>query len=176
MVVVIRGACSVGKTTVAREIVELLPGSAHVACDTMLPWMSDATLATLRDQGKEAFPNLLNTWLVATAQIFAKQEIHLVVDWHFPADAELRDLVGRLAECALPCRVFNLRCSPEEHLRRDGLRPVDEQIGSSGIEYFQTEGSCVDPPCGTDMDTTLLSPRQVAETILAAISGNGASG
>lgn len=173
MVIVIRGACSVGKTAVAREIVESLPDSAHVACDAMLPWMSDATLATLRRRGGEVFPDLLNTWLVATAQIFAKQGIHLVVDWHFPADAELRDLVGRLAECALPCRVFNLRCSPEEHLRRDRLRPVDEQIGSGGIEHFRTHGSCVDSPCGTDMDTTLLSPRQVAETILASISGDG---
>jgi len=141
----------------------------------MLPWMSDATLTTLRRRGGEVFPDLLNTWLVATAQIFAKQEIQLVVDWHFPADAELRDLVGRLAECPLACRVFNLRCSPEEHLRRDQLRPVDEQVGSSGIEYFRTQGSWVDSPWGTDIDTTLLSPRNVAETILEAISGNGTS-
>ncbi len=162
MVIIVRGACSVGKTTVARELVERLPGSAHVGCDTMLPWMADATLAALQKQGKEAFPELLNAWVAATSRIFAEQGIRLVVDWHFPADEELQDLLQRLDDC----QVFNLLCAPEEHLRRDRQRATEEQIGPDGVEYFRTQGSWVGSPHGTDVDTTAMSPSEVATAIL----------
>ncbi len=175
MVVVIRGACSVGKTAAARSLVHLLPLSAFVECGEMMPWMSDATLEALRGRAEQTLPDLLNAWLVATAGVLDAQGVHLVIDWHFPADSELQSLLRQLDECALPNRVFNLLCAPEKHLERDSKRHPDAQIKAAGIEYFRREGSWVGSPYGVDIDTTVMSPQDAAKTILEHIDA-GATG
>ena len=171
MVIIIRGACSVGKTSVARSLVHILPMSAHVECDER-PWMSDTTLETLRNRGEQVQADLLNAWLVATASVFDRQGVHTVVDWLFPADAELQDLLRQLDGCHLPSHVFNLLCSPQEHLARDQRREREGQIGQGGIEYFGREGSWVDSPHGLDIDTTALAPEEVAKRIVTEIEAN----
>lgn len=175
MVIIIRGACSVGKTSAARSLVHLLPMSAHVDCGEMMPWMSDATLEALRSQDRQVLPDLLNEWLVPTATVLDRQGVHTIIDWHFPADTELQDLLRRLKECNLPCSVFNLLCSPAEHLSRDQQRQEDLQIGRGGIEYFRQEGSWVGSPHGLDIDTTALTPDDVAKRVVEHIEANKAA-
>lgn len=172
MVIIIRGACSVGKTSAARALVHILPMSAHVDCDAMMPWMSDATMEALRSRGGQVLPDLWNEWLAGTASALDRQGIHAVIDWIFPADSELEDLLRRLDEWQLSTRVFNLLCSPEEHLARDGQREVEGQIGQEGIDYFRRTGGWLNSPHGRDLDTTALSPEGVARAIVAGIEAN----
>ena len=135
----------------------------------MMPWMSDATLEAVRGGDGHGVAALLNEWLVATAQVFDAEGIHLVVDWHFPEDHELRDLRCGLTEHGLHSCVFNLLCSPDEHLRRDRQREEDARIGAAGVEYFKTEGSWIGSPDGTDIDTTTMTPTEAGDEILKRV-------
>jgi chloramphenicol 3-O-phosphotransferase len=148
--------------------------SAHVACDEMMPWMSDATLGALRSRGGNVLPDMQNEWLSATACAFGRQGIDVVIDWFFPSDSELADLLRRLEKRQISARVFNLLCSPEEHLARDRQRDVEGQIGQEGIDYFRRAGSWLNSPYGRDLDTTAMSPEDVARAIVAGIEAEQA--
>jgi chloramphenicol 3-O-phosphotransferase len=174
MIVILRGPCSVGKTATAYALAELMPDSAYLQGDGW-PWLSDRTLATLRERSMREGGRFFNSWLAASAGVIVEHGLHAIVDWMFTKDADLRDLLGRLDGLAQPVHVFNLRVDPEEHLRRDAGRPAEERIGEGGVTYFQTEDESGDSTLGSAIDTTRLSPKEVAAAILRQVGENGSA-
>jgi chloramphenicol 3-O-phosphotransferase len=170
MIVIIRGRCSVGKTTSAHALAELMPDSAHLHGDGW-PWMSDRTMETLRERSKDEGYRFFNSWLAASAAVIVEHGFHAIIDWAFTKDADLRDLLVRLEHLAQPVHVCNLVVDREEHLKRDAGRPADERIGTGGVEYFEKEDESASSTLGSVVDTTHLAPKEVAEAILRQIGG-----
>lgn len=172
MVVILRGPSSVGKTTTSYALAEAMPASAYLQGDGF-PWMSDQTMQSLRKRSKEEGYHFLNAWLAAGIAVVLEHGFHAVVDWAFTKDAELRDLLARIDHLSHMVHVFNLVVDPEEQLKRDAKRPPDERIGKEGVEHFQTADESARSNMGISIDTTDLSPQEVAERILDQTKGTG---
>ena len=128
--------------------------------------MSDQTMKTLREQSKQDGYHFLNAWIAAGSAVVVKHGFHAIVDWAFTNDGELRDLLERLRHLEQEVHVFNLSVDPEEQLKRDSKRPREERIGKEGVEYFQTADESAISSLGISIDTTGLTPPEVAGKIL----------
>ena len=123
-------------------------------------------MKTLRERSKQEGYHFLNAWMAAGAAVVVKHGFHAIIDWAFTNDAELRDLLERLRHLHQNVHVFNLSVDPDEQLERDSKRPGEERIGKEGVEYFQTADESPRSGLGISIDTTGLTPQEVAGKIL----------
>jgi len=170
MIIVIRGAPSVGKTSVAGALVELLEDSALVDGDQGLPGMSEATWHKVCAQDDAGRTSLGNSWILAGVTVLVERGLHVIVDSHFSRDHELPDLLQHLEPLGQDIHVFILTVDPEEHLERDATRPPDWQIGEKGVRHFGTHRESERVPVGTVVDTSGLNAREVAERLLGMLT------
>ena len=173
MIVIIRGAPSVGKTTVAAALLEQLENSALIEGDQSFPGMSDTAWHSVCAQDDAHRTSLRNSWIVAGVRALVERRLHAIVDSYFSRDYELPHLLQRLESLGQDIHVFILTVNPEEHLGRDATRPADWQIGERGIEHFMTHQESLRVPVGTVVDTSGCTAEKVAERILGMLNGNG---
>ncbi len=168
MVVIIRGPCSVGKTTAPYALAKLLPDSAYLHGDGF-PWMSDRTMQALDRRSREKGDNFRNAWLATGIAVILGHGLHAVVDGMFMQDEELSDLLARLGPVKDSVRIFNLAVDPEEHLKRDAGRPPEQRIGKEGVEYFRTANEWARSNFGVKTDATRSTPKDITIKILDQI-------
>ena len=108
----------------------------------------------------------MNAWPAAGIAVAVKHGFRAVVDWAFTKDSELEDLFGRFNHLNQRVHIFNLVVDPEEQLKRDAKRPTEERIGKDGVEYFQTADESARSSLGIRIDTTSLTPQDVARKII----------
>ena len=164
--IVIVGPNAVGKSTTARKLVEMHPQTAYIDsdwCRAMNPFfLTEATKRTVL----ENIYCLLRNYLVC-------EDINNVVftyGWHGERKEIYDDVIEKLRNNGLAFNenIIILKCSECENIaraRRDGR---DEERVKRGMEKTFSFYDKYDYPC---IDTTYLTPTQVAEKITAFLKG-----
>lgn len=165
MIIIIRGACGIGKTAVSQVLAELIYKAAHIEADQLV-YMSDKTMEEVWEQQKHEGFLFLSIWAAAVASALVEHGFHPIIDWMYPVDGHLQDLIRRLRHLEQQIHVFNLLVNPEEHLKRE-----EKRLGGTGreavemVEYFRENNSWANSPIGTAIDTTGQTPEDVARKI-----------
>lgn len=172
MVVIIRGAPSIGKSTVAGELAEHIDHSALITGHDLIG-LPMQTLHSLDGKVMKNGLTFISAMIEANIKAIVENGLHPVVDWFFPMDSDLAILLEHLKPLKQDIHTFVLSASLEEHLRRDAGRRPDWQIGEKAVEHFATEDELARVPIGTRIDTTSLDVDQTVERILKEIREDG---
>ena len=165
MIIIIRGVCGVGKTTVSRLLVELIYKGAHIDGDQLVH-MSDKTMEEIwRQQGQEGIL-FLSVWITAVASALVEHGFHPIIDWMYPMDEHLQDLIRRLCPLGQEVNTFNLLVDSKEHLQREGKRlgEITEEAMAM-VDHFKKHNHWANSSVGITIDTTGQTPENIAEDI-----------
>jgi hypothetical protein len=156
MIILLSGSINSGKTTVSKQLIQLLPRTAHVEVDILhdfVPWM------TL----DEAIPlNLQNA--VAVTRCFVQFGLNVVISYPLP-DEDYDYLMGELQPLAVP--IFTVTLSPalDVALTNRGARELT-RWEKQRIPYHYSTG-INSPSFGRVIDNTHQMPEETARLILA---------
>jgi hypothetical protein len=167
--VFIHGASAVGKLTVAKALIEILPGRVfdnHAAIDLA---------STVFDFGTPGFWRLVDEVRLTTLELAAAHDVPLLVTTFCYSEPEDRPMLEGFEEILrrndgrfLP---VHLHCSDEEAERRVGNpdRVERGKLSSVGkLRQFNAEGNFVAVPrdhC-LSLDTGVSTPRETAREIV----------
>ena len=172
MIVIIRGAPSIGKSTVAGELAEHIDDCALITGHDLIG-LPKQTLLSLDGKAMKNGLSFISAMIEANIKAVVENGLHPVVDWFFPMDSDLPILLEHLKPLKQDIHTFVLSASLEEHLRRDAGRRQDWQIGEKGVEHFATEDELTRVPIGTPIDTTGMTRDEVVDSILRHLDKNG---
>ena len=175
-VIVLNGASSSGKSTIARALQDVLLPEPWLTfgIDTLIAAMP-SSLGTagegldLRPDGSitvgPGFRLIEGTWHRGLAAM-AAAGTHLVIDDVFLGGAGSQH---RLRQALGPLEVLwvGVRCSPEEAARRERVRG-DRVVGQAAAQAAVVHRGVV---YDVEVDTTIAEPRECAEVIAAHLSG-----
>ncbi len=117
MIILLSGSINAGKTTVSKQIVRLLPRTAHVEVDSLREFIAWMTLA-------EAIPlNLQNA--AAVTRNFVAYGLNVVLSYPLTQD-DYDYLVRELAPLGVPIHCVTLNPDPAVVLTNRGTRELTE--------------------------------------------------
>lgn len=165
MIILINGSINAGKTTVAQQLVKLLPQTAHIEVDSLRHFIDFVPLL-------ESIPiNLENA--VAVTQNFVRRGFHVVITYPLRPD-DYHHLIHNLQDTRTEIHLFTL-CPPlSVALTNRGQRLLspDELVR---VRELYDEGYHR-LPFGSHIDNADQTPAATARAILAAVGEeNGAS-
>ena len=162
MILLLNGSINAGKTTVSKQIVQMLPRTAHVEVDDLREFIRFMPLL-------ESIPlNLANT--VAVTRNFARFGLNVIVSC--PLRQEDYDyLVQELTPLGIPIHTVTLRSSMAVTLTNRGTRELTEKE-LRRIPELYAEG-IPNPPFGIIIDNTRQTPEETARHILNQLGTRG---
>lgn len=158
MIILLNGSINSGKSTVARQLVQLLPRTAHVEVDSLREFIEWMPLA-------ESIPlNLQNA--VAVTRIFVAYGLNVVLS--YPLSQEDYDyLRGELKPLFVPIFCVTLNPDLAVALTNRGTRELTErEVGKIPRHYA---GGINNPPFGIVIDNTHQTPDETARQILEQV-------
>ena len=158
MILLLNGSINAGKTTVSKQIVQMLPRTAHVEVDSLDDFINWMPLL-------ESIPlNLTNT--AAVTRNFVAFGLNVVISC--PLRQEDYDyLVRELTPLGVPIHMVTLSSSMAVTLTNRGTRALTEKE-LRRIPELYAEG-IPNPPFGIIIDNTHQTPEETARQILKAI-------
>ena len=155
MIILLSGSINAGKTTVSKQIVQLLPRTAHVEVDDLREFIRWMPL-------DEAIPlNLRNA--VAVARSFAAYGLNVVLSYPLPQD-DYDYLMRELMPLGVPIHCVTLNPALAAALTDRGTRALTEWE-MKRIPYHYATG-INSPPFGIVIDNTRQTPEETARQIL----------
>lgn len=155
MIILLSGSINAGKTTVSKQIVRLLPRTAHVEVDDLREFIRWMPL-------DEAIPlNLRNA--VAVARNFVACGLNVVLSYPLPpGDHEY--MMRELTPLGVPIHCFTLNPDLAVVLTDRGTRALTEwELKRIPYHY---EAGINSPPFGIVIDNTRQTPEETAREIL----------
>lgn len=158
MILLMNGSINAGKTTVSKQIVQMLPRTAHVEVDDLHDFVEWMPL-------EEAIPlNMANT--VAVTRNFVAFGLNVVISSPMPQDS-YDYLMQELAPLGVPIHAVTLSSSLAVTLTNRGTRELTEKE-LRRIPELYAEG-IPNPPFGMIIDNTHQTPEETARQILASL-------
>ena len=155
MILLLSGSINAGKTTVSKQIVRLLPRTAHVEVDDLREFIRWMPL-------DEAIPlNLQNA--VAVTRDFVAYGLNVVISWPLPRDS-YDYLMHELTPLGVPIYCFTLNPDLTAALTDRGTRELTEWELRRIPYHYET--GINSPPFGVVIDNTRQTPDETARTIL----------
>ncbi len=159
MIILLSGSINSGKTTVAKQLVRLLPRTAHVEVDSLrefIGWMPLAASIPL---------NLENA--VAVTRNFVAHGLNIIVST--PISQEEYDyLKHELEPLGVPIHCVTLNPDLAVALTNRGTRELTEWELRRIPYHYET--GINNPPFGIVINNTRLTPEEAAREILAFVS------
>jgi len=158
MIILLSGSINAGKTTVSKQIVRLLPRTAHVEADSLREFIAWMTLA-------EAIPlNLQNA--AAVTRNFVAYGLNVVLSYPLPQE-DYDYLVRELEPLGVPIHCFTLNPDLAVVLTNRGTRELTEwEINRIPYHY---ETGINNPPFGVVIDNTRQTPDETARRIISRV-------
>lgn len=162
-VLILTGACGVGKTTTARAWAKYHHG-AVVECDSFTEWIYDPAFPHWQPE-EEIFTARLSAKVAAE---YVRFGLPAVIDNVWTPDG-IRLLYQHLAQWCpeATVRAAWLFCQRAENHRRDQQRIPDHQMGQRVDVVNEELASYTWPDSVTKVDTSELSPTQVVQQLHA---------
>ena len=162
MILLLNGSINAGKTTVSKQIVQMLPRTAHVEVDDLREFVRFLPLL-------EAIPlNLANA--VAVTRNFARFGLNVVISC--PLRQEDYDyLVRELTPLGIPIYAVTLSPKLAVALTNRGTRELTEWELQRIPYHYETGISA--PPFGIILDNTDQTPEETAGHILNQLGTHG---
>ena len=158
MIILLNGSINSGKTTVSRQIVRLLPRTAHVEVDTLHDFIEWMPLA-------EAVPlNLQNA--VAVTRHFVAYGLHVVLSYPLPEE-DYDFLMRELRPLGVPIYCITLNPDLADALTNRGTRELTAWE-LQRIPYHYDTG-INSPPFGFVVNNTHQTPEETARQILVLV-------
>jgi hypothetical protein len=159
MIILLSGSINSGKTTVAKQLVRLLPRTAHVEVDSLREFIGWMPLA-------ESIPlNLENA--VAVTQNFIAYGLNVVLSYPLPQD-DYDYLMRELEPLGAPIHCVTLNPDLAVALTNRGTRELTEWELRRIPYHYET--GINNPPFGIVINNTRLTPEEAAREILAFVS------
>jgi hypothetical protein len=158
MIILLNGPINSGKTTVSKDLVELLPRTAHVEVDDLREFIRFLPL-------EESIPlNLKNA--VAVTQNFVVYGLNVVLS--YPLSQEDYDyLMRELKPLGAPVHCVTLNPDLAVALTNRGTRELTEW--ERRRMPYHSETGINNPPFGIVIDNTRLTPEETARQIAALV-------
>ena len=158
MILLLNGSINAGKTTVSKQIVQMLPRTAHVEVDDLREFIRFMPLL-------ESIPlNLQNA--VAVTRNFVTFGLNVVVSSPMPQES-YDYLVRELTPLGVPIHTVTLSPKLAVALTNRGTRELTEWELQRIPYHYETGISA--PPFGIIVDNTDLTPEETAREILERI-------
>ena len=165
MILLLNGSINSGKTTVSKQIVQMLPRTAHVEVDDLDDFIEWMPLL-------ESIPlNLANT--AAVTRNFVAFGLNVVISSVLPQDSH-DYLMHELEPLGVPIYTVTLSPSMATALTNRGTRELTEWE-LSRIPQLYTEGISK-PSFGATIDNTNQTPEETARQIIALIERSDKEG
>lgn len=160
MIILLNGSINSGKTTVSKQLVQLLPRTAHVEVDDLREFIRWMPLA-------EAIPiNLQNA--VAVTRNFVGYGLNVVLS--YPLMQENHDsLMRELTPLGVPIHCVTLNPDLAAALTNRGTRELTEWELKRIPYHYET--GINSPPFGVVIDNTRQTPAETAREILDLVKG-----
>ena len=159
MILLLNGSINAGKTTVSKQIVQMLPRTAHVEVDDLREFIRFMPLL-------ESIPlNLANT--VAVTRNFVAFGLNVVISSPMPEDS-YDYLMRELTPLGVPIHIVTLSSSMAVALTNRGTRALTEKE-LRRIPELYAEG-IPSPPFGMIIDNTHQTPEETARQILSLLT------
>lgn len=155
MIILLNGPINSGKTTVARELIALLPSTAHVEVDALREFVRFLPLV-------EAIPVCLENAADVTRNL-VRRGFNVVLTYLL-GQADHDFLVAKLSELSTPIHTFTLSPELSVVLTDRGQRQLSEHERRRIREQY-ADGRHR-PPFGTRIDNTAQTPAETAATVL----------
>ena len=160
MIILLNGSINAGKTTVSKQLVQLLPRTAHVEVDSLREFIAWMPLA-------EAIPlNLQNA--VAVTRNFVAYGLNVIIS--YPLGQHHYDyLMRELGPLGVPIHCVTLNLDLAVALTNRGTRELtDWERGKIPLQYEDGRNS---PPFGIVVDNTRQTPDETARQIWEQVKG-----
>ena len=156
MIILLNGSINSGKTTVSKQLLALLPRTAHVEVDDLREFIRCLPL-------EESIPlNLKNA--VAVTQNFVAYGLNVVLS--YPLSQEDYDYLMRdLKPLGVPIYCVTLNPDLAVALTNRGTRELTEWERQRIPYHYET--GINSPPFGIVLDNTRLTPEETARQIIA---------
>jgi len=155
MIILLSGSINAGKTTVSKQLIRLLPRTAHVEVDDLREFIRWMPLA-------EAIPlNLQNA--VAVTRNFVGYGLNVVLSYPLPQD-NYDYLVRELTPLGVPIHCFTLNPDLAAAVTNRGTRDLTEWEMKRIPYHYET--GINSPPFGIVIDNTRQTPEETARQIL----------
>ena len=165
MIILLSGSINAGKTTVSKQLVQLLPRTAHVEVDDLHGFVEWMPL-------DEAIPlNLRNA--VAVTRNFVAYGLNVVLSYPLPP-GDYDYLMRELAPLGVPIHCVTLNPDLAAALADRGTRELTEWE-LKRIPYHYERG-INSPPFGIVIDNTRQTPEETAQEILDWVRSIGNAG
>ena len=158
MIILLNGSINAGKTTVSKQIVRLLPRTAHVEVDDLHGFVEWMPLA-------EAIPlNLQNA--VAVMHNFVAYGLNVILSYPLPP-GDYDYLMRELTPLGVPVHCVTLNPDLAAALTDRGTRELTEwELKRIPYHY---EAGINSPPFGIVIDNTRQTPDETAREILVSL-------
>jgi len=168
MIIIINGPLGIGKTQASWALMRRFPRAVMLDADYVaefhpFDYYNDEHLA----------------YAHVTLRVLAGHHVshgfqHFVINWVFETPFQLDRLMRLLADLGLPIYAFRLLCAPDEierRVRRRNLPDLDYELRRSRELIDILDRAAHTGDIGTPLDTTSLTPEQVADAILRQVPG-----
>ena len=158
MIILLSGSINAGKTTVSKQIVRLLPRTAHVEVDYLREFIRWMPL-------DEAIPlNLQNA--AAVTRNFASYGLNVVLSYPLPQD-DYDYLMREMTPLGVPIHCFTLNPDLAAALTDRGTRALTEWEMERIPYHYET--GINSPPFGIVIDNTRQAPEETAREIVMSV-------
>lgn len=167
-IILLNGVSSSGKTTLAKELVKLLPGHFHLSIDEF-----DHIIDRMEDRAAQRLiPVPTETFFHRNIAMFSDHGVNLVVDQILHDEASLRDCLRTLRD--YPVFFVGVHCSPRELEQREKERG-DRRIGLSNSQsnFVHKQNEIYDIEVNTSIECTESCAVAVVNTYLNTPEPNG---
>ncbi len=158
MIILLNGSINAGKSTVSKQLCELLPRTAHVEVDSLRDFIGWMPL-------EESIPINIET-SIAVTKVFVRRGLHVIFSYPLrPEDYEL--ILRELAELGVPIYGVTLRPRLEVSLTNRGTRQLTDWERSRIPFHYETRLN--EPTFGIVIDNSAQTPDETAREILSYI-------
>jgi chloramphenicol 3-O-phosphotransferase len=162
VIILLSGSINSGKTAVAKQLVQLLPRTAHVEVDDLREFIRFMPL-------EEAIPlNLQNA--VAVTRNFVAYGLNVVITSPLPQD-DYDFLTRELQPLGVPIHCVTLNPDLAVALTNRGTRELTGRERARLPYHYET--SINNPTFGVVIDNARLTPEETARQIVARVKEDG---
>jgi len=151
MIIIINGACGVGKTTLASKLALRFNKSVHIEADKIHNFITNSEI--VKEQIEVTDKNIND--LVENFKNYGYEII--IIDNVYETEEHLLQVVNSLQKFDADIITIRVCCEFKENIIRDRNRNLEDVMGRQMIEYLHKIFNITGNSLGTVVDTTNLS-------------------